>query len=95
MVAVASGLHLQPRLKVLVSTYQVLTVIPFVYHVDFPKEFTQWTSAIYIIDMDVGGFVVPGACLGSYTSRLTLAVLLPYLFIAVVTLGYVLVAGVR
>ena len=77
----ARGRHLQPRLKGLVSTYQVLTAVPYVYLVKFPKEFTQWTSAIYIIDMDVGGFVVPGACLGSYTSRLTLAVLLPYLFL--------------
>ena len=87
---VVSYVGVQPKLKILVSFYQVCTTLSSVYGVHLHEDFTTWNDAFDKLDLDMLGLTYPPACLGSMRWRLLLSGLWPF---AVILLGAAVLAS--
>ena len=86
MVALHSLLGMQAKFKLLLSFYQVVVVIPTIYGVTLPEEYTKWIDAI--TDVISPSNWVPMPCV-TYTQ-----LLLPYVFTPLGLVGVLLLVGV-
>ena len=89
------ALSLMPKLKCLVSFFQILTVLPTIYSVSMPRFYTDWMSAFNWVNLDIISFVVPLKCVtGSNVTALTLKAFVPlgliaaWFLIVLLTLAY-------
>ena len=82
--AVASRVGLQPKIKILVSFYQVAATLGPVYGVRLHEDFTRWTDLVDdAFNFDLLGLTYPPACLGSMRERLLLGAVWPFAAILV------------
>ena len=69
----------QPKVKVLVSFYQIAATLGPVYGVRLHDDFTRWMEIMDAISFDFLGLTYPDACIGSMRDRLLLSALWPYI----------------
>ena len=88
-------LSLMPKLKCLVSFFQILTVLPTIYSVSMPRFYTNWMSYFNWVNLDIFSFVVPSKCItSSNVTALILKALCPlgliaaWFFIVLLSLAY-------
>jgi hypothetical protein len=82
------NLQLLPRIKQLVSLYQVIVAIPKLYSLPpLPDWYHDAMTPFIWLDLDWSKFIVPGSCI-AYTERLLLRGLTPLLLLALIPLGY-------
>jgi len=72
-------LGFQPKVKVLVSFYQIAATLGPVYGVRLHDDFTRWMEIMDAISFDFLGLTYPDACIGSMRDRLLLSALWPYI----------------
>ncbi|EOD14550.1 hypothetical protein EMIHUDRAFT_196951 [Emiliania huxleyi CCMP1516] len=61
---------LTPKLKILLSFYQVCIVLPTTYSARLPEKYTDWTNALSdVISVDWSDLILPAQCM-PYASRL-------------------------
>lgn len=89
------ALSLMPKLKCLVSFFQILTVLPTIYSVSMPDFYTEWMRVFNWVNLDFLSFVVPSKCItGSNVTALALKALVPlgliaaWFLIVLLTLAY-------
>jgi len=71
----------QPKLKVLVSFYQIGATLGPVYGVRLHESLTRWTDILDAFSLDVLGLTYPDSCIGSMRARILLSALWPILVI--------------
>jgi len=71
----------QPKLKIVVSFYQVATTLGPVYGARLHEDFTSWLRLLEFFSFDLLGLTYPDACIGSMSHRLLLAALWPFALI--------------
>ena len=91
---IESAVGLQPKFKVLVSFYQVSSILGLVYGVRLDEHFTRWLDVLKLFSLDLFGVAIPGSCIGAMSTRLLVAGLWPYLAVAFVSLAIVAVVAV-
>ncbi|EOD31215.1 hypothetical protein EMIHUDRAFT_253606 [Emiliania huxleyi CCMP1516] len=67
----------QPKLKVLISFYQIAGTLGPVYGVRLHEDFTRWMDIMDAISFDFLGLTYPDACIGSMRARLLISALWP------------------
>lgn len=77
----------QPKLKVLISFYQVCATLTDVYGVRLDDEFTGWLDFVDVIGLDLLDLIYPGSCLGSMKWRLLFSALWPYAAFLLLSFG--------
>jgi len=76
-----SHVGFQPKLKILISFYQIGATLGPVYGVRLHEDFTRWTEAFDAISLDLLSLTYPESCIGSMRERLLLGALWPIAFI--------------
>ena len=78
MMRFAKSIDLQPKLKVVISFYQVVIILDSTYSVTMPPVFTSWMNVFRLIGLDWSSFVIPKDCLArGVSSELLLHALAP------------------
>lgn len=91
-IALVKRLGLRAKLKVLVSFYQVATVVDSTYSVMLPEVYYRWTDAFrFIGEIDWTGIALPSKCLlGGYEYQMIVRATAPIICTLVVLLVLVL-----
>ncbi|EOD10874.1 hypothetical protein EMIHUDRAFT_215127 [Emiliania huxleyi CCMP1516] len=85
---------LQPKFKIVVSFYQVSSILGLVYGVRLDEHFTRWLDVLKLFSLDLFDVAIPGRCIGAMSTRLLVAGLWPYGAVTFVSLAIVAVAAV-
>ena len=91
---IESAVGLQPKFKVVVSFYQVSSILGLVYGVRLDEHFTRWLDVLKLFSLDMFGVAIPGSCIGAMSTRLLVAGTWPYAAVAFVSLAIVVAAAV-
>ena len=85
-------LSLRPKLKQLLSFYQVATRVSSVYDVPMPAAVANLLSFFELFNINIGGIGLPMQCmgLGTYEQQLAFMMLTPVVLAAVLLLGFLL-----
>ena len=79
LAGLSARVGLQPKVKILVSFYQIAATLGPLYGVRLHDDFTRWTDFIdEAFNFDALSLSYPPACLGSMRKRLLLGALWPY-----------------
>ena len=57
------ALNMQPKFKVVVTFYQVVTVVDSVYSISAPENFTSWMDVFRFVGFDWSALILPAGCI--------------------------------
>lgn len=84
---ICHSVDLQPKVKVLVSFYQICATLTTVYGVRLHASFSGWLDFVEVFSLDVLDLTFPSPCLGSMQTRLLVTALWPYAAVLVLSVG--------
>jgi hypothetical protein len=92
---ILSSISLQPKAKIFVSFYQIISSLEDVYGVKLDSRLTNWVKVFQsILSLDVLTFFnIPTSCIGSTLQQIIFGATWPYAIIAVVAIGMVVFAA--
>lgn len=82
------------KLKIVYAFLQIVIMMPSIYGVQVPPEYTRWMRTFSWIQISVFQ-LAPGACIGNYTQQLTFLAILPLGFMFAIVLLCVLWVTVK
>eukprot|EP00961_Rhodomonas_salina_P187845 2535150-Rhodomonas_salina.2 len=88
---VLSNLSLQAKFKILVSFYQCFNILGTVYGVRLHSDFESWLDFLEFTNFDAIDYLLPGTCVGSMSQRIVLTAVAPYIAVAIIVAGSLLV----